>query len=124
MRASSRASFFFASATVLLVGLVPLLADEMNLIKLHVDSFSVIGIEARTNNAREASGDGAIGRMWGRLATEDLLNRIPHRVDAHIVAVYSDYESDKDGLYTYTLGAKVSSDHDIPDGMVSKKVLS
>lgn len=107
-----------------LVRLAPASADEMNLVKLHVDPFTVIGIEARTTNAREATADGVIGSMWARLASENLLNLIPHRVDSHIVAVYSDYESDKDGAYTYTLGAKVSSARDLPPGMVAVKVLS
>lgn len=123
MRASVPAAPFIACTSLLLAALLPVMAEEMNMVKLHVDSFNVIGIESRTTNAQEAS-DSAIGKLWGRLATEDLLSRIPHRVDTHIVAVYSDYESDKDGPYTYTLGAKVSSTHDVPAGMVSKKVLS
>ena len=122
MPLSVRASGFVA-CTAVLNALLPLMADEMNLVKLHVDSFSVIGIAARTTNAQEASGDSAIGKLWGRLASEDLLSHIPHRVDAHVVAVYSGYESDKDGPYSYTLGAKVSSTRDIPAGMVSRKVL-
>ncbi|HTU48791.1 MAG TPA: GyrI-like domain-containing protein [Bryobacteraceae bacterium] len=122
MTVSVPASAFIA-CTALVAALLPGMAEEMNMVKLHVDSFNVIGIETRTTNAQEAS-DGTIGKLWGRLATEDLLSRIPHRVDAHIIAVYSDYESDKDGPYTYTLGAKVSSTQDIPAGMVSKKVLS
>jgi predicted transcriptional regulator YdeE len=113
-----------ACAIAIQMAVLAIRADEMNLVKLHVDSFTVVGIEARTSNAREASGDGAIGNMWARLASENLLSRIQHRVDAHIVAVYSDYESDKDGPYTYTLGAKVSSAHDVPPGMVARKVLS
>jgi predicted transcriptional regulator YdeE len=102
---------------------IPAMTEEMNLVKLHVDSFTVVGIETRTSNAREAS-DGDIGKMWARLAGEDLLGRIQHRVDRNIVAVYSEYESDKDGPYTYTLGAKVSSARDVPPGMVSRKVVS
>ena len=107
-----------------IAALAPVFAEEMNLVKLHVDSFTVIGIEARTTNAREASGDGVIGSMWARLASENLLSRIPHRTDSHIVAVYSDYESDKDGAYIYTLGAKVDSARDIPPGMAAVKILS
>lgn len=106
------------------LAVISLQADEMSLVKLHVDSFTVVGIEARTTNAREASGEGVIGNLWSRLASENLLSRIQHRMDAHIVAVYSDYESDKDGAYTYTLGAKVDSAHDLPPGMVTRKVLS
>ena len=123
MRVSARPLVFFAAGAVLLAGLLRL-AEEMNLVKLQIDSFSVIGIEARTSNAQEASGNSAIGKLWGRFATEDLLRRIPHRMDDRIVAVYSEYESDKDGPYTYTLGAKVSSTRDVPAGMVARKVLS
>lgn len=112
------------TALLSVAGLLPVAADEMNLVKLHVDSFTVVGIEARTSNAREASGDAIIGNMWARLRSENLLSQIQHRVDAHIVAVYSDYESDRNGAYSYTLGAKVSSDHDVPPGMVATKVLS
>ena len=124
MPSSLRASGFVACTAVLLSALFPVMAEEMNLVKLHVDSFSVIGIETRTTNAQEASGESAIGKLWSRLASEDFLSRIPHRVDPHIIAVYSDYESDKNGPYTFTLGAKVSSTQDIPAGMVSRKVIS
>jgi predicted transcriptional regulator YdeE len=111
----------FAACTTLLLILLPVMAEEMNLIKLHVDSFSVVGLQIRTSNA-QAANDGSIGKLWGRLAAESLLDRIKHRVDANVVAVYSDYESDKDGLYTYTLGAKVSSDRDMPQEMTSVKI--
>ncbi len=114
----------FALSGFALAALVPLAADEVNLVKLHVDSFMVVGIEGRTSNAREMSGDGVIPKMWARLRDEDLLTRIPKRVDARVVALYTDYESDKDGPYTYILGAKVSSDKDLPAGMVSRKVPS
>jgi predicted transcriptional regulator YdeE len=117
-----RARAFRISALAAL--LVPnLMAQEMNLVKLHVDSFHVIGIQTRTSNAEEAS-NGSIGKLWARIASEDLLERIPHRVDDRIVAVYGDYESDKNGRYTYTLGAKVSSADDVPPGMSVTRVLS
>lgn len=90
--------------------------------KTTVDSFLVIGIEARTTNAREMSGQGAIGPLWGRLMKDALLERIPNRVDDRITAVYSDYESGKDGEYSYLLGAKVRAATHIPDGMASRQV--
>lgn len=112
----------FAAAVLGLAALAG--GDEMNMAKLHVDSFSVVGIEARTTNAREMAGEGAIANLWTRLRGENLLNEIPNRVDSRVVAVYTDYASDKDGPYTYLLGAKVSSAKDIPPGMVSRKVES
>lgn len=89
--------------------------------KLHVDSFIVVGVTARTSNALEASGNGVIGGLWARLRKDDLVNRIKHRADDHIVAVYSNYQSDKDGEYDYTLGSKVTSATDVPPGMAVRR---
>src|SRR6476646_2984632 len=89
-----------------------------------VDSFLVIGIKARTTNAREMSGQGAIGPLWGRFVKDNLLERIPNRVDSRIIAVYSDYENGKDGAYSYLLGAKVKAAKDAPDGMASRQVIA
>jgi predicted transcriptional regulator YdeE len=89
-----------------------------------VDSFFVIGIEARTTNAREMNGQGAIGPIWGRFVKDNLLDRIPNRADSRIIAVYSDYENDKDGEYSYLLGAKVKVPNDVPDGMASRQVIA
>ena len=86
------------------------------------DSFTVVGISARTSNAREVTPDGVIGSMWGRLFQEDLLSKIPNKADQNIVAVYTDYASDHNGEYTYVLGARVSSDAEVPPGMVARKI--
>ncbi len=89
---------------------------------VHVEGFTVIGIAARTSNAREASPDGVIGKQWQRLMSEGLLAKIPNRADGNIIALYTDYASDKDGEYTYVLGARVTSAESVPAGMVAKKV--
>jgi len=85
-------------------------------------SFTVIGIACRTSNAKEASGQGCIGRQWGRLVQEHLLDKIPERVDKSAIAVYTEYASDKDGEYTYVLGAKVKADAVVPAGMVKTTI--
>lgn len=84
--------------------------------------FTVIGIAARTSNAREMTADGIIGKQWGRLTQEGLLEKIPNKADLSIVAVYTDYASDHNGEYTFLLGARVTSDADVPAGMVAKKI--
>ena len=86
------------------------------------DAFTVIGISARTSNAKETTPDGIIGKQWGRLFQEGLLSKIPNKADQNIVAVYTDYASDHNGEYTYILGARVKSDADVPAGMVAAKV--
>ncbi len=116
-------AWMFGSAA-LAVCLIPALAEDMNLIKLHVDTFTVAGMEARTSNAQERSSDARIPKLWTQLRDQDLLNRIPNRVDSRIVALYTDYDSDKDGPYTYLLGAKVSSAKGLPAGLTSRAVAS
>ena len=86
--------------------------------------FTVIGIAARTSNAREMGGQGQIGTCWTRLFQEDLLAKIANKADSSIVALYTDYVSDKNGEYTYVLGARVNSSADVPEGMVAKEVSS
>ena len=84
--------------------------------------FTVVGIAVRTSNAKEMTADGVIGKQWGRFLREGVLAQIPNKADKSLVAVYTDYASDKNGEYTYILGAKVSLDRDVPAGMVAKKI--
>lgn len=101
-----------------------MLAQEMNLIKLHVDKFTVAGISTRTSNASETTTEAKIPGMWQRLSGENFLARIPHRVDDRVIALYTDYENGKDGMYTYILGAKVSSTNGLPPEFVAHDVAS
>lgn len=95
---------------------------EMNPKIVKQDGFSVIGIAVRTSNAKEMTADGLIGKQWARLFQEGILEKIPNKVDSSIVAVYTDYASDHNGEYTYVLGARVTSDANVPPGMVAKKI--
>ncbi len=71
---------------------------------VHVTAFAVLGKEARTSNAKEMSGSGVIGALWSK--------GVP--AGSPVVAVYSGYESDKDGEYDYLLGRKVVDDETVP----------
>jgi predicted transcriptional regulator YdeE len=84
--------------------------------------FSVIGIEVRTNNSREASAQGLIPKQWEKFNKDGVIGKIPAKVDSSIIVVYSAYQSDKTGDYNYLIGAKVSDASIIPDGMVAKTV--
>src|SRR5262249_45530212 len=87
-----------------------------------IEGFTVVGIEARTDNAREMTGTGIIAKQWGRFVGENLLAQIPNRIDSAILAVYSDYESDEDGEYSFMIGARVTSAAAVPAGMVARSV--
>jgi len=95
-------------------------AMEPGVVKLQ--EFSVIGIQARTNNADEMTGDGAIPKQWARFFKEGIADKIPNKVDSTIYAVYTGYASDRNGEYDFIIGMKVSSVSDVPPGMVAKKV--
>ena len=78
-------------------------------------SFSVLGIEARTNNKAELSGTGIIGQQWEKFMKQN-------QSTGPIIAAYTEYESDKDGDYTFFIGTQVDDGTTIPDGMVLKTV--
>ena len=103
---------------------VPLMGQEMNLVRLHMDSFTIAGRSVRTNNAREVTPEAQIGKLWQQLFTENFLARIPNRLDDHVIALYTDYENGKDGMYTYLLGAKVSSRKNLAAEFAARQVAS
>jgi predicted transcriptional regulator YdeE len=89
---------------------------------VELSEFYVVGLAERTSNEREMTGEGVIGALWNRLYGERVLDAVPNRTDFNIYAVYSDYESDDTGEYTFLLGAKVNSPTPVPDGMMLKRV--
>lgn len=86
------------------------------------DSFLVVGVTVRTNNAAEANGQGKIPALWQGAMENGTLQTIPNQVGDGFVVVYSGYASDNTGDYDYTLGVKVSSADKVPDGMVARKI--
>jgi predicted transcriptional regulator YdeE len=88
------------------------------------ETFTLIGISARTTNAKEMTDEGIIGKQWQRVMAEHLIEQIPNRADNNIIAMYTDYESDANGEYSFIIGAKVTSGASVPDGMVVKQIES
>jgi predicted transcriptional regulator YdeE len=84
--------------------------------------FTIIGISTRANNAQEAAGNGVIAKQWDKFYKEGILDKIPNKTDPAIYVVYSDYASDRNGDYTYIIGAKVSDASAVPPGMVAKTI--
>ncbi|MDQ2841409.1 MAG: GyrI-like domain-containing protein [Acidobacteriota bacterium] len=104
------------------VSLYAVKAERMTPSNTQVDSFEVVGIEVRTTNAREMTAQGSIPKLWDRVMKEGLLQEIPNRDGPDVIVLNTNYESNKDGEYTYVLGVKVSSARDIPAGMSIHKV--
>src|SRR5271157_2615453 len=57
---------------------------------VQLDRFEVMGIEVRTNNAKEAGADGLIPNLWQRVTQEHLLDNVPGRIEQDIYAVYTE----------------------------------
>jgi len=80
-----------------------------------IEPFKLIGVAIKTTNKNgQAMAD--IGQAWERFYSEALHSKIPAKVDEDIYAVYTDYQSDYQGKYTFILGCKVSSLAKIPNG--------
>lgn len=86
--------------------------------------FSIIGIQVRTSNAKETTGQGDIPKQWSKFYKEGIANKIPNKLDPTIYAVYTNYASDYNGAYDFIIGMKVSDISDVPPGMVAKKIPS
>lgn len=86
------------------------------------DGFYVVGLTARTNNAQEMSGKGKIGEVWQEFLRPDLVVKIPNKMGVDLIAVYTDYETDHTGHYTYLLGIPISSAEALPSNLTVKHI--
>jgi predicted transcriptional regulator YdeE len=86
---------------------------------VHEKAFVVIGIAVRTDNRREATPEGLIPKQWQRFFADNLQAKISGRQSDAIYALYTQYQSDKSGDYTYILGKQVRDGSPVPPGMVS-----
>jgi predicted transcriptional regulator YdeE len=91
---------------------------------VHKPAIKIIGIATRTTNDDEASSATAkIPGMWARFYQENISEKVPNKVDPdRVLAVYTDYESDEQGAYTYILGFEVASFEQVPEGMLAKEL--
>ncbi|WP_230199166.1 GyrI-like domain-containing protein [Risungbinella massiliensis] len=88
---------------------------ESRVILLH--SFTLIGTSKTTSNTAEMSGNGIIAKQWENFYQNNIHAQILNKKDTSILALYTDYESDETGSYTYALGAQVEDTVDVPEGM-------
>jgi predicted transcriptional regulator YdeE len=84
--------------------------------------FFVVGVAARTRNAHEMSGNGKIGDVWQTFLEPSLVARIPNKIGVDPIAIYTEYETDHTGYYTYLLGVPVSSTESLPANLTVKHV--
>jgi predicted transcriptional regulator YdeE len=61
-------------------------------------------------------------RQWQKFFEEGILHKIPNKIGSNIYARYTDYASDRNGEYSFVIGAMVKKGTIAPDGMVLKTV--
>lgn len=74
----------------------------------HIDSFTVKGLSTRTQNSDEFNEKTAqLPALWQQFLSTDLAR------NAAIFGVYSNYESDENGLYNMTIGIASDKPQDV-----------
>jgi predicted transcriptional regulator YdeE len=79
--------------------------------KTALGELKLIGLTARTNNKDELTpGKGQIGPLAMKYWNEQIANHFFHRVTAGVTyCIYTEYESDEHGEYTYFIGEAINS---------------
>ncbi|EKD53900.1 MAG: DNA-binding protein [uncultured bacterium] len=86
----------------------------------------LIGLSARTNNKNEMDPKTSkIGELMGCYFSQNIASQIPNRKNFGItLSVYTEYDSDEHGDYTYFLGEEVNSFEKIPTGLQTLTILA
>lgn len=77
----------------------------------------LVGLAVRTNNKNEMNPQAAkIGELAGRFWSQNVAAEIPHRKNPGVtLAIYTEYDSNEHGDYTYFIGEEVSSFENAPE---------
>jgi predicted transcriptional regulator YdeE len=88
--------------------------------KIQLDAFKIVGISVRTTNENGQSMTD-MGQLWTKFYADNILPKIPDRINDDIYSIYTDYQSDYRGAYTAIIGCKVKSLDNIPNGLIGKE---
>ncbi len=79
----------------------------------------LIGLSLRTNNKNEINPQTAqISGLVGQFFSQNIALQIPNRKNPGVTfAVYTEYDSDEHGNYTYFIGEEVQYLENIPNGL-------
>lgn len=77
---------------------------------VELGAIQVVGIAIETSNEKEMSKDGQIVELYEYFVHQDISAKIDNKKDNHLVALYTDYETDESGPYVYAIGHQVDSE--------------
>ncbi|GKX65366.1 GyrI-like domain-containing protein [Inconstantimicrobium mannanitabidum] len=83
----------------------------------------VMGVCVRISNQDENMPK-VIGGLWQHFFADGMYKAIEHKKNQCSIGLYSDYESDVNGLYDVTVCCEVNECEQILDGIVVKKIPS
>ncbi len=86
--------------------------------KIKIETVKLVGISVRTTNENGKSSTD-IPELWNRFMSENILPKIPNKVDHNIYSVYTDYEGDHTKPYTTFIGYRVTNIDDLSDNLTS-----
>lgn len=84
------------------------------------EAFKVIGIKVRTTNENGQSAND-IRELWQKIMSENILAKIPNKIDTSIYSIYTNYEKDHTKPYDTILGCRVNTLEVIPEGMIGQE---
>ncbi|NQV99120.1 MAG: AraC family transcriptional regulator [Rhodospirillales bacterium] len=90
----------------------------MNYPEISLGEILLVGIEIRTNNAATEE----LGELWQSFYANSIQDRIPNCIDSRLFGLYSHYESDHSGAYSFMIGCPVDNLDHVPQGMVGRQV--
>jgi predicted transcriptional regulator YdeE len=90
----------------------------LNMQEIKLQEIKLIGLSVRTNNKNEMNPKTSkIGELAGRYWGQNIAAQITDRKNPDVtLSVYTEYDSDEHGDYTYFVGEEVSSFENMPSG--------
>ncbi len=85
------------------------------------EELKIIGVSIRTNNKNKKAAQD-ITELWERFYLENVMSKIPHKLNQDIYVIYTDYDSDFKGDYTCIIGCKVKVLENIPADFIGRKL--
>ncbi len=86
--------------------------------QISLGEIPLIGLEIRTNNTAATE----IAELWQRFYANGVQDRIANCIDSRLFGLYSHYDSDHTGDYSFMIGCPVSDLERIPQGMVGRTI--
>lgn len=93
----------------------------MNYEVVNLNQKKVIGVTCKTKNSDQDM-QLKIGSLWNKLYNDGLYAKINNKANDKAVGIYSDYESDCNGVYSVTVGCEVNDTCDIPEEAIVKVI--